>query len=81
MPAVRFNTALSSYIMVAVSFFWLLALPHQDYSKRTYVSENALLPGSVIFPSSQPHNSYRTHNLFNTPTQPPSCNSHACLTT
>ncbi|KAH7036911.1 Gaa1-like protein [Linnemannia elongata] len=36
-----------SYIMVAVSFFWLLALPHQDYSKRTYVSENALLPGSA----------------------------------
>ncbi|KAF9149155.1 Glycosyl phosphatidyl inositol protein transamidase complex subunit [Linnemannia schmuckeri] len=36
-----------SYVMVAVSFFWLLALPHQDYSKRTYVSENALLPGSA----------------------------------
>ncbi|KAG0272077.1 Glycosyl phosphatidyl inositol protein transamidase complex subunit [Linnemannia exigua] len=36
-----------SYIMVAVSFFWLLALPHQDYSKRTYVSENALLPGAA----------------------------------
>ncbi|KAF9100098.1 Glycosyl phosphatidyl inositol protein transamidase complex subunit [Mortierella sp. AD031] len=33
--------------MVAVSFFWLLALPHQDYSKRTYVSENALMPGSA----------------------------------
>jgi len=33
--------------MVAVSFIWLLALPHQNYSKRTYVSENALLPGGV----------------------------------
>ncbi|KAF9145864.1 Glycosyl phosphatidyl inositol protein transamidase complex subunit [Mortierella sp. GBA39] len=36
-----------SYIMVVVSFFWLLALPHQDYSKRTYPSENALLAGSA----------------------------------
>ncbi|KAF9200236.1 Glycosyl phosphatidyl inositol protein transamidase complex subunit [Haplosporangium sp. Z 27] len=33
--------------MVAVSFIWLLALPHQSYSKHTYVSENALLPGSA----------------------------------
>ncbi|KAF9932173.1 Glycosyl phosphatidyl inositol protein transamidase complex subunit [Mortierella alpina] len=36
-----------SYVMVAVSFIWLLALPHQGYSKRTYISENALLPGSA----------------------------------
>ncbi|KAG0366416.1 Glycosyl phosphatidyl inositol protein transamidase complex subunit [Gamsiella multidivaricata] len=36
-----------SYVLVAVSFMWLLALPHQDYSKKTYVSENALLPGSA----------------------------------
>lgn len=36
-----------SYVMVAVSFIWILALPHQGYSKRTYVSENALLPGGV----------------------------------
>ncbi|KAF9926496.1 Glycosyl phosphatidyl inositol protein transamidase complex subunit [Linnemannia zychae] len=36
-----------SYIMIAVSFFWLLALPHQGYSKRTYLSENALLPGAA----------------------------------
>ncbi|KAF8945244.1 Glycosyl phosphatidyl inositol protein transamidase complex subunit [Haplosporangium gracile] len=36
-----------SYVMVAVSFFWLLALPHQDYSKRIYTSENALLAGSA----------------------------------
>ncbi|KAF9172238.1 Glycosyl phosphatidyl inositol protein transamidase complex subunit [Mortierella sp. AD010] len=33
--------------MVALSFVWLLALPHQSYSKTTYVSENALLPGSA----------------------------------
>jgi len=33
--------------MVAVSFFWLLALPHQNYSKEVYLSENALLPGGV----------------------------------
>ncbi|KAG0212545.1 Glycosyl phosphatidyl inositol protein transamidase complex subunit [Mortierella sp. GBA30] len=36
-----------SYVMVAVSFLWLLALPHQGYSKGTYISENALLPGSA----------------------------------
>ncbi|KAF9291779.1 Glycosyl phosphatidyl inositol protein transamidase complex subunit, partial [Mortierella alpina] len=35
------------YVMVAVSFIWLLALPHQGYSKKTYISENALLPGSA----------------------------------
>ncbi|KAF9938496.1 Glycosyl phosphatidyl inositol protein transamidase complex subunit [Modicella reniformis] len=36
-----------SYVMVMVSFVWLLALPHQNYSKETYVSENALMPGSA----------------------------------
>ncbi|KAF9586541.1 Glycosyl phosphatidyl inositol protein transamidase complex subunit [Lunasporangiospora selenospora] len=36
-----------SYLLVAVSFIWLLALPHQSYSKRTYISENALLPGGA----------------------------------
>ncbi|KAF8927039.1 Glycosyl phosphatidyl inositol protein transamidase complex subunit [Dissophora ornata] len=36
-----------SYVMVAVSFIWLLALPHPFYSKQTYISENALLPGSA----------------------------------
>ncbi|KAG0245355.1 Gaa1-like protein [Mortierella sp. GBAus27b] len=36
-----------SYVMVAVSFIWLLALPYQGYSKETYVSENALLPGGA----------------------------------
>ncbi|KAG0329448.1 Glycosyl phosphatidyl inositol protein transamidase complex subunit [Dissophora globulifera] len=37
-----------SYVLVAVSFVWLLALPHQSYSKHTYVSENALMPGSAL---------------------------------
>ncbi|KAG0052680.1 Glycosyl phosphatidyl inositol protein transamidase complex subunit [Gryganskiella cystojenkinii] len=36
-----------SFVMVAVSFFWLLALPHQNYSKYVYLSENALLPGGA----------------------------------
>ncbi|GJJ72207.1 GPI-anchor transamidase subunit GAA1 [Entomortierella parvispora] len=36
-----------SYVMVAVSFFWLLALPHQNYSHEVYLSENALLPGGA----------------------------------
>jgi len=26
---------------------WLLLLPLDDYSRRTYISENALLPGQV----------------------------------
>jgi glycosylphosphatidylinositol transamidase len=30
-----------------VGVAWLLLLPLQDYSRRTYVSENALLPGQV----------------------------------
>ncbi|KAF9917931.1 Glycosyl phosphatidyl inositol protein transamidase complex subunit [Lobosporangium transversale] len=33
--------------MVAVSFLWLLALPHRSYSKVTYISENALQPGAA----------------------------------
>ncbi|KAF9181496.1 Glycosyl phosphatidyl inositol protein transamidase complex subunit [Haplosporangium sp. Z 767] len=41
------RTPSNSYVMVAVSFFWLLALPHQGYSKWTYISENALLPGGA----------------------------------
>lgn len=36
-----------SILLATVSFLWLLALPHQGYSKRTYVSESALLPGNA----------------------------------
>ncbi|KAL5598503.1 hypothetical protein BROUX41_003560 [Berkeleyomyces rouxiae] len=32
---------------VAVGVAWLLLLPLDDYSRRTYISENALLPGQV----------------------------------
>ena len=31
--------------MVGVA--WLLVLPLDDYSRKTYISENALLPGQV----------------------------------
>ena len=34
-----------SCIIVGVA--WLFLLPLQEYSRRTYVSENALLPGQV----------------------------------
>jgi glycosylphosphatidylinositol transamidase len=32
---------------IVVGIAWLLVLPLDGYSRRTYVSENALLPGQV----------------------------------
>lgn len=36
-----------STICIIVGVVWLLLLPLNEYSRRTYISENALLPGQV----------------------------------
>ncbi|OAA73754.1 Glycosylphosphatidylinositol:protein transamidase complex, GAA1 component [Cordyceps fumosorosea ARSEF 2679] len=36
-----------SLACIVVGFAWLLVLPLDNYSRRTYISENALLPGQV----------------------------------
>ncbi|PGG95714.1 glycosylphosphatidylinositol transamidase [Blastomyces parvus] len=36
-----------SAILVVVGVVWLLLLPLNEYSRQTYISENALLPGQV----------------------------------
>lgn len=36
-----------SALCILVGVAWLLLLPLDDYSRRTYISENALLPGQV----------------------------------
>ncbi|KAI1424249.1 Gaa1-like protein [Xylaria sp. FL1777] len=36
-----------SALCIVVGVVWLLLLPLDDYSRRTYISENALLPGQV----------------------------------
>jgi len=36
-----------SFLCILVGVAWLLLLPLNDYSRHTYVSENALLPGQV----------------------------------
>ncbi|KAJ6788906.1 hypothetical protein PWT90_00117 [Aphanocladium album] len=36
-----------SLVCIVVGFAWLLLLPLENYSRRTYISENALLPGQV----------------------------------
>ncbi|KAK3384796.1 Gaa1-like protein [Podospora didyma] len=36
-----------SLLCIFVGVVWLLLLPLNDYSRRTYISENALLPGQV----------------------------------
>lgn len=56
-----------SALCVVVGLAWLLLLPLDDYSRRTYVSENAILPGQVhtYFGGSE-HNIFRAyrHELF-----------------
>lgn len=59
-----------SAFCIVVGIAWLLVLPLNDYSRRTYVSENALLPGQVhtYFTGSE-HNIFRAyrhevHNLI-----------------
>lgn len=36
-----------SLLCIIVGVAWLLMLPQNEYSRRTYISENALLPGQV----------------------------------
>lgn len=36
-----------SLICIIIGVAWLFLLPQNDYSRRTYISENALLPGQV----------------------------------
>jgi glycosylphosphatidylinositol transamidase len=36
-----------SFLCIAIGVVWLFLLPLNDYSRRTYISENALLPGQV----------------------------------
>lgn len=36
-----------SFVCVVVGVIWLLLLPLDEYSRQTYISENALLPGQV----------------------------------
>lgn len=36
-----------SAVCILVGAIWLLLLPLNEYSRRTYISENALLPGQV----------------------------------
>ncbi|KAL6923828.1 hypothetical protein ACHAP8_011303 [Fusarium lateritium] len=36
-----------SFLCIAIGVIWLFLLPLNEYSRRTYISENALLPGQV----------------------------------
>jgi glycosylphosphatidylinositol transamidase len=38
---------LFSFLCIVVGVVWLLLLPLNEYSRQTYISENALLPGQV----------------------------------
>ncbi|KAF2869022.1 Gaa1-like protein [Massariosphaeria phaeospora] len=51
-----------SALCIVVGVAWLLVLPLDEYSRRTYVSENALLPGQVhtYFTGSE-HNVFRAY--------------------
>jgi glycosylphosphatidylinositol transamidase len=51
-----------SALLIVVGVAWLLVLPLNEYSRHTYVSENALLPGQVhtYFTGSE-HNVFRAY--------------------
>jgi glycosylphosphatidylinositol transamidase len=36
-----------SLLLLVIGVLWLLLLPVDGYSRKTYISENALLPGQV----------------------------------
>ncbi|KAL4787204.1 Gaa1-like protein [Aspergillus varians] len=46
-----------SFLCIVAGVIWLFLLPLDDYSRRTYISENALLPGQVhaYFSGSEQH--------------------------
>lgn len=51
-----------SAICLLVGLVWLLLLPLDEYSRKTYVSENALLPGQVhTYFSGSEHNIFRAY--------------------
>lgn len=56
-----------SALCIVIGVAWLLLLPLDEYSRRTYVSENAILPGQVhtYFGGSE-HNVFRAyrHEVF-----------------
>lgn len=51
-----------SLLCIVIGLAWLLVLPLNEYSRRTYISENALLPGQVhtYFGGSE-HNVFRAY--------------------
>lgn len=51
-----------SALCIVIGIAWLLVLPLNEYSRNTYVSENALLPGQVhtYFTGSE-HNVFRAY--------------------
>ncbi|KAI5361378.1 Putative GPI transamidase component Gaa1 [Septoria linicola] len=51
-----------SAICILVGIIWILLLPLNDYSRQTYISENAILPGQVhtYFGGSE-HNIFRAY--------------------
>lgn len=46
-PAILKLPPYLSLLCVVIGVAWLLLLPLDDYSRKTYISENALLPGQV----------------------------------
>lgn len=46
-----------SFLCILVGLIWLLLLPLDDYCRKNYISENALLPGQVhtYFGGSEAH--------------------------
>lgn len=51
-----------SALCILIGVAWLLVLPLDEYSRQTYVSENAILPGQVhtYFGGSE-HNVFRAY--------------------
>lgn len=49
-------------LCILVGIVWLLVLPLDDYSRRTYISENAILPGQVhTYFGGSDHNVFRAY--------------------
>lgn len=44
---IRLISYIYSILLFIVGIAWILILPYDGYNKRTYISENALLPGQV----------------------------------
>ncbi|KAG2221144.1 hypothetical protein INT45_004453 [Circinella minor] len=42
----KYNVSLS-ILLFFIGIAWILILPYQEFNKKTYISENALLPGQV----------------------------------